>query len=589
MDDTLLVRGFERVGDLAGDRERFLARNRPQHQTVRQRWALDQFEHQRWSSLRVFQPVDGADVRMIQRGEKLRLTTEPRDTIGIAGENLRKDLERNLAAQRGIAGSIHFAHPAGADGADDFVRTESNAGGDTHDRGLDYKGLVPRMRCFVIRWSMVLLLSVVAAGVMLSGQTGGSVVAIKAARLFAGTGETSIADAVVIVDGGHIRAAGVRLAVPPGAQVIDLGDATILPGFIDAHTHLTDEGSEDWNADTVAGLRRGVPEATLRAAEFARRTLMAGFTTVRDVVSRDYIDAGLRNAIASGLTPGPRMLVSVHALGARGGHCDNTGFPYQLFGAEPGVADGIASGPDQFRDAVRFQVKYGADVIKVCATGGVLSLGDDVGAAQITQAEMDALVDEAHRLHRRVAAHAHGAEGAKVAVRAGIDSIEHGSFLDDEVVRMMKERGTYLVPTLMAGEYAGGRKAVRRFPPEIAAKAIQALDGRSTAFKRALAAGVQIAFGTDSGVSPHGRNAEEFTLLVDHGMTPAAALRTSVAAATLLGVGRSTGTIEAGNDADLVAVPGDVLKTISATERVRFVMKGGKIVRNDTTPQSPKS
>jgi imidazolonepropionase-like amidohydrolase len=168
-----------------------------------------------------------------------------------------------------------------------------------------------------------------------------------------------------------------------------------------------------------------------------------------------------------------------------------------------GIAEGIATGPEQFRDAVRFQIKYGADVIKVCATGGVLSLGDDVGAPQLTQAEMDALVDEAHRLGRRVAAHAHGARARRSRSAAGIDSIEHGSFLDDEAVRMMKERGTYLVPTLMAGEYAGGRKATRKYPPEIASKATQALDGRSTAFKRAVAAGVKIAFGTDSGVSPH--------------------------------------------------------------------------------------
>jgi len=324
-----------------------------------------------------------------------------------------------------------------------------------------------------------------------------------------------------------------------------------------------------------------VPEATLRAAELARRTLMAGFTTVRDVGAADYIDVGLRNAIAGGIAVGPRMLVAVHALGARGGHCDNTGFPYQRFGPEPGIAGGIASGPEQFRDAVRFQVKYGADVIKVCATGGVLSLGDDVGAPQLTQAEMDALVEEAHRLGRRTAAHAHGAEGAKVAIRAGIDSIEHGSFLDDEAVRMMKEKGTYLVPTLMAGEYAGGRKATRKYPPEIAAKALQALDGRSAAFKRAVGAGVRIAFGTDSGVSPHGRNAEEFALMVEHGLSPAAALRTSVAAAALLGVDRITGTIESGKEADIVGVPGNVLQAIGATEHVRFVMKGGRVVRRD--------
>ena len=420
---------------------------------------------------------------------------------------------------------------------------------------------------------------VLAVTTLVRAQPAG-VTALRAQRLFDGRSDTLVADAVVIVQGNRITAAGSRLPIPAGAQVVDFGDATILPGFIDAHTHVTDESSDDWNADAVAGLRRTVPEQTLRAAEFARRTLMAGFTTVRDVGSSDYIDVGLRNAIAGGLVPGPRMLVSVHALGARGGHCDNSGFPYQRFGPEPGIANGIASGPDQFRDAVRFQVKYGADVIKVCATGGVLSLGDDVGASQITQAEIDAIVDEAHRLGRRVAAHAHGAEGAKVAIRAGIDSIEHGSFLDDEAVRMMQQRGTYLVPTLMAGEYAGGRKATRKYPPEIAAKALQALDGRSSAFKRAAGAGVKIAFGTDSAVSPHGRNAEEFTLLVEHGLSAAAALRTSVAAAALLGVDRITGTIEAGKEADVVAVPGDVLRDVAATEKVKFVMKAGKIYKS---------
>jgi imidazolonepropionase-like amidohydrolase len=437
--------------------------------------------------------------------------------------------------------------------------------------------------------ALALALTTLAAAALVAQQPP-AVTAIKAARLFDGKSESTISEAVVLVEAGRITAAGSRLAVPPGARLVDLGDATILPGFIDAHVHITDESSDDWNADTVAGLRRTIPEQTLRAAEFARRTLVAGFTSVRDVGSSDYIDVGLRNAIAAGLTIGPRMLVSVHALGARGGHCDNNGFPYERFGSEPGIANGIASGPDQFRDAVRFQVKYGADVIKVCATGGVLSLGDDVGAAQVTQAEMDALVDEAHRLGRKTAAHAHGAEGAKVAIRAGIDSIEHGSFLDDEAVRLMKEKGTYLVPTLMAGEYAGGRKARRKYPPEIAEKAAQALEGRSRAFKRAVAAGVKIAFGTDSGVSPHGHNAEEFALLVEHGLSPAAALRTTATAAALMGLDRMVGTIEAGKQADLVGVPGDALRSISATEHVRFVMKGGKIVRDDrAAPGTPSA
>jgi imidazolonepropionase-like amidohydrolase len=409
------------------------------------------------------------------------------------------------------------------------------------------------------------------------------VVVLKAARMFDGRTDSTVASAVVVVEGGKIKAAGSGLAVPAGARVIDLGNATLLPGFIDAHVHLTGESSDDWYRSAVEGLRRTVPEKAIRATDFARRTLMAGFTTVRNVGAEDYIDVGMRNTIDAGVVPGPRMLVATAALGARGGHCDSTGFPYLLFGKESGLAEGIASGADAFRDAVRFEVKYGADVIKVCATGGVLSLSDEVDTPQLTQAEMDAIVDEAHRLRKKTAAHAHGAEGARVAIRAGIDSIEHGSFLDDEALRMMKERGTYFVPTLMAGEYAGGRKATRTYPPEIAAKAKAALEARSTAFRNALRMGVKIAFGTDSAVSPHGRNAEEFALLVEHGMTPAAALRTATSVgATLLGVDKRTGTLEAGKDADVVAVPGDVLADIRATEKVSFVMRGGKIYRNDT-------
>jgi imidazolonepropionase-like amidohydrolase len=294
------------------------------------------------------------------------------------------------------------------------------------------------------------------------------------------------------------------------------------------------------------------------------------------------VDVALRNAIAEGVVPGPRMLVSVHPLGARGGHCDQTGWPYLLFGRESGPADGIASGPDGFRDAVRFQVKYGADLIKVCATGGVLSLADEVDTPQITQEEMNAIVDEAHRLRKKAAAHAHGAEGAKVAIRAGIDSIEHGSFLDDEALRMMKERGTYLVPTLLAAEYVTGRVVPRNYPPEIAAKARAAAEARSAVFRKAVQMGLKIGFGTDSAVSPHGVNAKEFALLVEHGMTPAAALRTATSVdADLLGLEKKIGTLEAGKQADIVAVPGDPLTDIRATENVRFVMKGGRVFRND--------
>jgi imidazolonepropionase-like amidohydrolase len=212
---------------------------------------------------------------------------------------------------------------------------------------------------------------------------------------------------------------------------------------MDAHTHLSQVASDDWKQDTIDGLRKTVAERALDAAEYARATLLAGFTTVRDVGASDFIDIGLRNAIRDGKIPGPRMLVAVHAIGSTGGHCDNNGFRYGLFGRETGPEDGVANGPEAVRAAVRLNVKYGADVIKTCATGGVLSLADDVDTPQMTQAELDALVDEAHALRRRTAAHAHGATGAKRAIRAGIDSIEHGSFMDDEALELMRAKGTY--------------------------------------------------------------------------------------------------------------------------------------------------
>ena len=405
------------------------------------------------------------------------------------------------------------------------------------------------------------------------------ITAIRAARMFDGKSDATIRNAVVLVQGSRILAAGSGLDVPAGATVVDLGDATLLPGFIDSHTHLTGEAGDSYIRDFFDGLQRPATEQVFYGATYAKRAVEAGFTTVRDVGSEKDLDVGLRNAIEAGLTPGPRMLVARYALGATGGHCDNTGFPPGTFGPEPGLERGMLHGADEGRQAVRLNVKYGADVIKMCASGGVLSLGDDVSAPQLTDEELTAIVDEAHRLKRKTAAHSHGDLAARSAVKAGIDSIEHGSFLTDETLALMKSKGTYLVPTCMAGQWTGGK--LERFPPAVAAKAKAALDAHDDMMRRAIKSGVKIAFGTDSGVGPHGSNAGEFALLVARGMSPAQALRTAgPAAAELLGLASEIGTLEKGKEADIVAVPGDPLADIRATERVLFVMKAGQTVKS---------
>lgn len=407
---------------------------------------------------------------------------------------------------------------------------------------------------------------------------------LKASAMFDGQSDTLITPGFVVVSGDHITAIGAPSAIPTGAEVIDLGDATLLPGFIDAHTHLTFLYSDDYNKAQLESLQKTISERALDAAVNARITLMAGFTTVRDVGSADYIDVGLRNAIAHGDVPGPRMLVAVRALGATGGHCDaQDGFRQGVFGHESGPLDGVINGPDQARYAVRLNHKYGADVIKVCASGGVLSLTDDVDTPQLTQEELNAIVDEAHSLRRKTAAHAHGAEAAKRAIRAGIDSIEHGSFLDDEALDMMKQRGTFLVPTLMAAQ--GLQEQFDRnvyVPPAVAAKAHAAISAMHSTFQRALAKGVNIGLGTDAAVYPHGRNAEEFHQMVDLGMKPAAALKAGTSAdANLLGISDRIGTLEPNKVADIVAVPGNPLQNIRLTEHVCFVMKNGVIYKNE--------
>lgn len=411
------------------------------------------------------------------------------------------------------------------------------------------------------------------------------VIALKAARMFDGKSKSLLTNAVVIVQGTTITDAGSNLPIPQGAQVIDLGDATLSPGFMDAHTHLTADYSGNYNERRLKTLELNVSELAYLAIPFARATIEAGFTTVRDLGSRfegsrDFVDVSMRNAIAKGVIPGPRMLVATFGIGATGGHFDDTnGFRDLLFGHEPGSDDGIADGPDAIRKAVRFQIKNGADVIKAAVSGGVLSMHDEVDVPQLTPAEMAALVDETHRLRKKVAVHCHGDQAAKDAIEAGVDSIEHGSFLKPETLQLMKTKGTWLVPTLMATEWIMGK--LDAYPPALQAKAKAAGAARTEMFRNAVRLGVKIGFGTDAAVYPHGQNAKEFKLMVDLGMPNIEALRAATSAdAELFGIAQRVGTLEKGKLADIIAIPGDPTTDITATERVSFVMKEGKIVKD---------
>ncbi len=410
---------------------------------------------------------------------------------------------------------------------------------------------------------------------------GKGVVALRAARLIDGTGAPPILNAIVIVTNNRISTVGdaSSVRIPATAKVIDLGDVTLLPGFIDAHTHLIGRVLGDPEGD-LAAVRDYEAFGAILAVNHARDTLMAGFTAVRNVGAfGPFNDMALRKAINEGWTPGPRMVTAGHSLGITGGHCDNNGFKPGLL--DRSIAEGIANGEDEIRAAVRYQVKYGADVIKTCATGGVLSEGDAVGTTQYSFEEMKAMVDEASRHERKVAAHAHGTEGIKIATRAGVASIEHGSFLDEEGARLMAEHGTFMVPTMMAGEAveraakAGVLRGLR------AEKALSAAAAMRKAIKIAVANKVQIALGTDAGVIPHGTNAREFVLMVEWGgMSNMEVLKAgTINAATLLGWEKNLGSLAVGKWADVIAVSGDPLKDIHATEKVVFVMKNGVIYK----------
>jgi imidazolonepropionase-like amidohydrolase len=400
-------------------------------------------------------------------------------------------------------------------------------------------------------------------------------IVLKAAHLFDSVSGTLTEHGVVVVSGSKILAVGSDASISPGAEVIDLGDATLLPGFIDAHVHLSEESSTDWYRDWFKSMMRFPAEQALYGAHYAKITLEAGVTTVRDVGSSDYISLGLRNAINAGQIPGPRMLVANYAIGATGGHADQDPVPPQRI-AVAGPIQGVCDGPEECREAVRYQIKYGADVIKFMPSGGVLSLSDPVDNPQLTQEEMNAIVSEAHNWGRKVAAHCHGDRAAKMAIAAGVDSIEHGSFLKDDTLLEMKKKHVYLVATLFAGAWVG--EHLDTFPPAIAVKARAAASQAQQMFQHAVKIGVPLAMGTDAAVEPHGLNAREFALMTKNGLTPAQALMAGTAnGADLLGLADKIGTLAVGKSADIVAVAGNPLADIHATEHPVFVMKEGAV------------
>jgi len=393
-----------------------------------------------------------------------------------------------------------------------------------------------------------------------------SVVVIRAARMLDVSTGRIHGNTVVLVHGERI--VGVNPAtVPAGVRTLDLGDVTLLPGFIDLHTHL---GGEISATSFTEPVRLTESDRAFNAVANALKTVRAGFTTVRDFGGN--VTVALGKAVARGSIVGPRVVPARNSLGITGGHCDVTGFAPGVLEQRP--EDGVADGPWEVVQAVRYQIKHGAQVIKTCATAGVLSLEGPVGAQQYTEEELKAMVDEAARHGIKVAAHAHGTEGIKAAVRAGVASIEHGSQLDDEAIALMKARGTWLVPT----SYLVDRINLAVLPPLVRQKAETILPIARQSLRKAIAAGVKIGFGTDAGVYPHGENAKEFAVYVKAGMTTIEAIRSATLhAAAVLGVS-DRGVIETGKLADLVAVPGDPLRDITATERVSWVMLGGKVV-----------
>ncbi|HZD30504.1 MAG TPA: amidohydrolase family protein [Candidatus Angelobacter sp.] len=387
------------------------------------------------------------------------------------------------------------------------------------------------------------------------------------------TGKTLTNQAIVIEDGKIVSVGPEAGAAVAGAKIIDLSGKTVLPGLIDAHTHITFNPKFGYDRLAIS-----LPREALIGAKNARITLLAGFTTIRNVGATEFADIALRDAINAGDVPGPRMDASGPALSITGGHCDDNLLPYEWHATEVGVADGV----ENVQHKVREIIKYGADVIKVCATGGVLSLGDNPQASQFTQAELNAIVADAHRLGRKVAAHAHGAEGIRWAAEAGVDSIEHGSYIDDAGIAAMKQHGTYLVPTLYLGDWFLENAPKLNVPPAMLKKGQEVMPEARKNIAHAFASGVKVGFGTDAAVYPHGLNAHEFAVMVKLGLTPLQAIQAAtVNDADLLGWSDKIGVLEPGHYADIIAVDDDPLQDVTTLERVKFVMKGGEVYKSE--------
>jgi imidazolonepropionase-like amidohydrolase len=423
----------------------------------------------------------------------------------------------------------------------------------------------------------VLLLLILRLGITAIAQTQAPAPARTVVRagkfLDIRTGKMLTNRAIVVEDGKIISVGSDTDALPEGAKVIDLSDKTVLPGLIDAHTHITFDPKFGYDRLAIS-----VPREALIGAKNARITLLAGFTTIRNVGATEFADIALRDAINGGDVPGPRIDASGPALSITGGHCDNNLLPYGWHATEVGVADGV----ENVQHKVREIIKYGADVVKICATGGVLSLGDNPQHSQYTQAELNAIVADAHRLGRKVAAHAHGAEGIRWSAEAGVDSIEHGSYIDDAAIAAMKQHGTYLVPTLYLGDWFLENAPKMNVPPSMLAKGKEVMPAARKNIAHAFASGVKVGFGTDAAVYPHGLNAREFAVMVKLGLTPLQAIQAATLNdADLLGWSDKVGVLEPGRYADIIAVEGDPLADITTLERVKFVMKGGVVYKNE--------